>query len=557
MPVDTILDAAHALRSGEMTSLELTAAMLSRADECDARLGSYQSRYDESALATAAQADADFAVGIDRGPLQGIPLGIKDIITTREGRTTAQSLILDPDWGSRTDAVVAARLRAAGAVIMGKTSTMEFAIGLPDPDKPFPIPRNPWHLNSWTGGSSSGTGNGVAAGLFLGGLGTDTGGSVRIPSAYCGITGLKPTFGRVPKSGCVPLGYSLDHIGPMARSAADCAAMLQVLAGHHTSDPYTRDAPVPDYLAALTGDLRGLRVGVEYGVLDNAPASDPAVRPAMAAAVDAFVAAGAAASTVELDCYDDLAAVDMVTMLGEAFGYHRPDLAQRWSEYGRPTRRFLAQGALLSAGDMVQAQRLRRHLVHRVAQIFDGVDVLVMPCTSTGAPTYGTFDLGRLMGTIFAGAWNTVGLPVAAVPIGFTAEGMPLSMQVIGRPMAEATVLRVADAFQRVTDHHRRRPPLRSESLGTMMPNYLTTPAPAPGEHVAATVDALLRAASLAPPEDDRTAIVAGYEELRRSADGLYRSLGEIDPVLSFDAVTPARIVDTATAEREGLIGAA
>ncbi len=149
--------------------------MLSRADEIDARLGSYLSRYDESALATAAQADADFAVGIDRSPLQGIPLGIKDIITTREGPTTAQSLVLDPDWGSRADAVVVARLRAAGAVVMGKTSTMEFAIGLPDPDKPFPIPRNPWQLNSWTGGSSSGTGNGVAAGLFLGGLGTDTG----------------------------------------------------------------------------------------------------------------------------------------------------------------------------------------------------------------------------------------------------------------------------------------------------------------------------------------------------------------------------------------------
>ena len=187
---------------------------------------------DASALDEARQADADFANGIDRGPLQGIPLGIKDIIATDNAPTTAQSLVLDPTWGDQGDAPVVARLRAAGAVITGKTSTMEFATGLPDADKPFPVPRNPWNTDHWPGGSSSGTGAGVAAGLFLGGLGTDTGGSIRGPAAYCAISGLKPTFGRVPKSGCVPLGYSLDHIGPMARSARDCAAMLQIIAGY-------------------------------------------------------------------------------------------------------------------------------------------------------------------------------------------------------------------------------------------------------------------------------------------------------------------------------------
>lgn len=555
MPVDTILDAARALRSGETTSIELTASMLSRADECDARLGSFLSRYDETALAAAAQADADFAAGIDRGPLQGIPLGIKDIITTREGPTTAQSLILDPDWGSRSDAVVVTRLRAAGAVIMGKTSTMEFAIGLPDPDKPFPIPRNPWNLNAWTGGSSSGTGNGVAAGLFLGGLGTDTGGSIRIPAAYCGISGLKPTFGRVPKSGCVPLGYSLDHIGPMARSAADCAVLLEALAGHHATDPYSKVDAVPDYLDGLCGDLTGLRIGAEYSVLDSAPIADPAMRPALSAAVEAFVAFGARASTVELDCYQDLVAVDMITMLAEAFGYHRPDLERRWSEYGRATRRFLAQGALLSAGDVVQAQRLRRHLVHRVAETFAEIDVLVMPLASTGAPLYGSLDLGDLMGTLFAGAWNTVGLPVAVVPAGFTADGMPLSLQIIGRPMEETTVLRVAHAFQRLTDFHRCRPPLRTESLGSMMPSY--PPVVVPDSEEAERVDALLRASALHPPEDDRAAIVAGYGALRRSANGLYRSLGEIDPMLAFDAVVPTPAGGLPARDRDGLIGAA
>jgi aspartyl-tRNA(Asn)/glutamyl-tRNA(Gln) amidotransferase subunit A len=204
----SITEAAAKLRDGSLTSVELTSAVLARADAYDGEVGSYLARFDEQALAAAATADSDLAKGVDRGPLQGIPLGVKDIIAAADGPTTANSLVLDPAWGAGKDAPVVSRLKSAGAVITGKLTTMEFAIGSPDPTKPFPLPRNPWDTKTWPGGSSSGTGSGVAAGFILGGLGTDTGGSIRIPAAFCGVSGLMPTFGRVPKSGCTPLGYS-------------------------------------------------------------------------------------------------------------------------------------------------------------------------------------------------------------------------------------------------------------------------------------------------------------------------------------------------------------
>lgn len=224
-------------------------------------------------MAAARKADADFAAGIDRGPLQGIPLAIKDIISTSDAPTTANSNILDRAWGDRGDAPVTRKLREAGAVLTGKLGLSEFAIGRPDPATGFRIPKNPWNLEHSPGGSSSGTGAAIAAGLILGGLGTDTGGSIRGPSAYNGISGIKPTFGRVSKDGCVPLGYSLDNIGPMARSSRDCALMLQVLAGYDPNDPCSVDVPVPDMTGAITGSLKGLKIGVPRDYFFTAPNS--------------------------------------------------------------------------------------------------------------------------------------------------------------------------------------------------------------------------------------------------------------------------------------------
>lgn len=460
----TIAEAARALRAGTLTATGLLRQVSDRADKLDPQLGVYLTRFTEEAAAAAEQADRELAAGIDRGPLHGIPLGVKDILATKGWVTTAQSLVHQPDWWRDQDAPVVARLRAAGAVITGKTTTMEYAIGLPDPDKPFPLPRNPWDPAAWTGGSSSGTGAGVAAGLILGGLGTDTGGSVRIPAAYCGITGLKPTYGLVPRAGCLPLGFSLDHIGPMAHSALDCALMLSVMAGHDPRDPAAQRGPAgaqgtrADYAGALTGDLSGLRIGVERTIPAVAQWRDPALMPAFDAAADALAAAGADVTEVEIPSYRALADADMVIMAAEAFSFHRNAMAARWADYGRHTRSFIAQGTLLSAADYVTAQRARRVACRALGEVLGGIDAIITPTCAAGAPAYDGLDTGSLMAQIFTGAFNSTGLPVLALPAGFTAAGMPLSVQVIGHPLAEATVLAIGDALQRRTTHHLTEP---------------------------------------------------------------------------------------------------
>jgi aspartyl-tRNA(Asn)/glutamyl-tRNA(Gln) amidotransferase subunit A len=463
----TVEDAAAKLRSGELTSVALTEAVYARADELDAQTGTYLARFDEQALATAAQADAELADGQDRGPLHGIPVGVKDILAASEGPTTAQSLILNPDWGAGKDAPIVARLRAAGAVITGKVTTMEFAIGMPDQTKPFPIPRNPWDLETWPGGSSSGTGNGIAAGMFLAGIGTDTGGSIRIPAAFCGVSGLMPTFGRVPKSGCTPLGYSLDHVGPLARSAWDCAAMLQVLAGYDASDPDCFDLPVPDYLAALSPSLKGVCIGVER-VHHFPEDSDPAAREQFEAAMSVLEDLGATLVDVSLPYFAEINTTTMVTMAAEALAYHRQDMQSRWSDYAAGTRQWVAMGALVSGADYVQAQRVRRVAQKELGQLMQSVDAIVTPTAVCGALKYAELEDGgiaKLMGRMFTSYWDAVGNPALVVPMGFTAAGLPLSLQIAGRAFDEPTILRIGDAFQRSTDFHLRTPELIKEMV--------------------------------------------------------------------------------------------
>jgi aspartyl-tRNA(Asn)/glutamyl-tRNA(Gln) amidotransferase subunit A len=461
--IRTIADGAAALRGGTVTSAELVDEAIAIADRCDAALGTFLLRFEDESRAAATVADAELAAGIDRGPLHGIPLGIKDIITTADGPTTAQSLVHDPLWNPE-DAVVVARLRAGGGIIMGKTTTMEFASAAPDFDKPFPIPRNPWDLATWPGGSSSGTGSGVAAGFFLGGLGTDTGGSIRIPSAFCGISGLMPTFGRVPKSGCVPLGYSLDHIGPMARSARDCALMMSVLAGYDPSDAGAVDIEVPDYLSALTGDLTGLRIGVDF-LTRASSGADPAVRPVVDTVVEQLRALGAEVVEVELPLYEQSMAALLVICGGEAFAYHAPDARTRLADYFAGNRRSLASAAFSTGADYVQAQRARRVIQKELTARYDEVDLILTPTLAIGAIALDVLgpDLGSWFAQMHTPYWDLTGNPVISVPAGFTAAGLPLGVQLAGRPFDEATVLRAADAYQARTDWHRREPPLLAD----------------------------------------------------------------------------------------------
>jgi aspartyl-tRNA(Asn)/glutamyl-tRNA(Gln) amidotransferase subunit A len=457
----TITDAAAGLRAGDVTSVELVPAAVAGADRSDAELGTFISRYVDQSLAAAASADAALAAGAAVGALHGIPLGIKDIITTSEGPTTAQSVAHDP-ISMTGDAVVVARLRAAGGIITGKTSTMEYACGLPDATKPFPYPRNPWDPQTWSGGSSSGTGSGIAAGMFLGGLGTDTGGSIRIPSTFCGITGLMPTFGRVPKSGCVPLGYSLDHIGPMARSAADCALMLSVLAGHDASDLCSIDVPVDDYVGALTGDLSGLTIGIDRLSRVIGEDADPALGGLLDDAVAALAGLGATVVELEIPYYVEMIVALGVIAAGETLAYHLPDAQARLGDYVASNRIMLPNGTRYSGADYVQAQRARRIGQRALAGVFQDVDLVLTPTASGGALPFEDLgvDLMSWFGHVHTPYWDVVGNPVISAPAGFSAAGLPIGIQLAGRPFDEATVLRAADAFQRVTDHHLQRPAL-------------------------------------------------------------------------------------------------
>ncbi|MDQ6672466.1 MAG: amidase family protein [Chloroflexota bacterium] len=457
----TIKAAAAALRDGQITSTDLTARLLDRIERLNPRLGAFIAVTGATAMSAAREADADLNRGIDRGPLQGIPLGIKDIIATRDAPTTANSHILDPDWGADWDAPVVERLRNVGAVLLGKTVTSEFACGAPDPDNGFPMPKNPWNVEHTASGSSAGTGIAIAAGLALGGLGTDTGGSVRGPAAANGHTGLKVTFGRVPKFGCVPLGYSLDSIGPMARTAWDCAALLQVMAGYDRRDPTAADKPVPDYIAALTGNIQGLRIGVPTNYFFDSAELDGEVKAAVLEGIEVLKRAGAEVREITIPHAEMAKSANNLVMSAEAFAYHHDDLRDRWELYGRYTRTTIARGALFNGADYVQAQRVRSYFKKAVAAAMTDLDVLVTPTSTTPAEKSADLDMTkRLLGVSFTGMWNLIGLPALAVPCGFSASGLPLSMQLVGKPFDEATLLRVGDAFQQAVDWQTRMPPI-------------------------------------------------------------------------------------------------
>jgi len=457
----TITDAAAQLRAGTITSLDLTSALLERIERLNGPLGAFVTVMTETALDAAARADKAFGDGVDAGPLQGIPVAVKDIIATKDAPTTANSRVLDHDFGKGIDAPVTARLRAAGGVIVGKSTTSEFALGMPDATKGFPIPHNPWNVLHTAAGSSSGTGIAVAAGLVLGGLGTDTGGSVRFPAAVNGHTGLKVTFGRVPKSSVVPLAYTLDSIGPMARSAADCALLLQVMAGYDATDRFASKATVPDYASMLTGDVSGLKIGLPMPYFFDSPDLDPEVRAAVLRAAGVLGDAGAVLSDVVVPYAAEAKEANMITMLTEAYAYHHENLIRRWTDYGALTRPWFGRGAFYTGADYVQSQRVRTVFREGVAALLREVDVLITPTMPTPAQRIDEMDMSvGISRASFAGQWNLAGLPAVAVPCGFSASGLPLSFQVVGRPFAEGTVLDVAHAYQQVTDFHLQVPPI-------------------------------------------------------------------------------------------------
>ncbi|RJQ12365.1 MAG: amidase [Dehalococcoidia bacterium] len=466
----TIAEAAAALRSGQVTSTQLTLGALDRIRRLNDSVGAFITVTDDLAMAMAQRADVDFAAGIDRGPLQGIPFAIKDLLATKDAPTTANSLVLDRKWGEGYDAIASARIRSVGAVLLGKLVLSEFALGPPDPEKGFPIPRNPWDLDRTAGGSSSGTGIAVSTGMILGGLGTDTGGSVRIPAANNSHTGLKVTYGRVPKWGCAPLGYTLDSIGPMARTALDCALILNVIAGHDASDPTAATAPVDDYAAGIDAGVRGLRVGVPTEYFYDHPMLDPEVKAAAIAAVDVLRDLGADVREVNLPHAALAKEANTMIMITEAFAYHRLDMASpKWRHYGAQTRMMIGRGALYTAADYVQAQRFRSWFCRKSAEVMADVDVLVTPTMAEPpGPLFGVDPAKRLLQPSFTGVFNLTGYPALALPAGFSSGGLPLSVQFVGAPFAEATILRAGHAFQQETPWHLNVPAIAESSVREM-----------------------------------------------------------------------------------------
>ena len=447
----TISEAASELRRRTVSATELVEAALSQADRLDDDLHVYATRFDETARTAAAKADNDLAAGIDRGPLQGVPVGIKDMILTKEAPTLAGSAVRNPAWQRRIDARAVARLRSVGAVIIGKTTTAELAIGVPDAAYLSRETRNPWNHSRWAGGSSAGSAAGVAAQMFFGALGTDTGGSIRIPAAYCGVVGLRPTLRQGAQRGVISLARSLDVVGPLGRSAADVALILQAMTGGDRTGNR-------DFSAGLGSSLNGLRIGVARADHLDRPLVQADVVARFEEAVAELHRAGATVRDIELPHYEAGVSAVLVTILAEACAEHRQQLREQWQMFAPATRRSLSNGLLLTAADLVAAQRVRSTVRRDVAQLYRDVDLIVSPTTLSTAPQLEALSLEELTQSICTDYWSAVGNPVLSLPIGFSAEGMPIGMQIAGRRLDEATVIRAADAYQRLTDWHLQVP---------------------------------------------------------------------------------------------------
>jgi Asp-tRNA(Asn)/Glu-tRNA(Gln) amidotransferase A subunit family amidase len=351
----------------------------------------------------------------------------------------------------------------AGAIVLGKLATHEFAFGGPSFDLPWPPARNPWDTSRFTGGSSSGTGAAVAAGLVLGGTGSDTGGSIRGPAAFCGLAGLKPTYGRISRAGILPLAFSLDHAGPMAWTAEDCAIMLQVMAGHDPADPGSADRPVPDYRTALSSDVRGVRIGLIRHFYETDNPANEATRQGITAAVKVFEDLGCSVRELRLSPLADWGACGVLIMLTEGYAIHEPTLRARFADYGEAFRDRMALAALISGGDYVQAVRRRRELAAELATAMADLDVVITAAAPSEAPAIeavGKFAIFER--PLLTMPFNVTGTPAMSVCCGYTAVGLPLAFQLAGKPFDEATVLKLAHAYERATAWRSVRPPLDS-----------------------------------------------------------------------------------------------
>ncbi len=449
---------ARDISTKSLSPLALTEMMLDRIARIDPKLLAYVTVLKDEAISSASQAEKEIAGGNYRGALHGIPIAIKDIYDTKGVRTTACSKVRE-NYVPAEDSTVVRKFREAGAVILGKVTTHEFAFGFDShPTK------NAWNLNHIPSGSSGGSGAAIAAGLCFAATGSDTGGSIRAPAAANGIAGIKPTYGRVSKAGVAVLSWSLDHAGPMAKTVRDLAILLGIMAGPDPLDPHTKDVVVPDYVGALTGDIKGVRIGVPSNYFFDDV--EPGVADAVRTAIGNLEGLGAKAIQVSIPDLDGMLDSMLAIAMSEASTYHQEALRATPELFGDETRLLLEAGELMLATTYINAQRARVAFKNAFKQAMKDVDVLVTPTQPTTA-----LKIGQTMSRIgsreesvfgvsarFCAPFNISGLPAASVPCGFSYEVLPIGLQIIGKPFDEATVLRVADAFERNTQWHLKYP---------------------------------------------------------------------------------------------------
>jgi aspartyl-tRNA(Asn)/glutamyl-tRNA(Gln) amidotransferase subunit A len=456
----SLAEGSALVRKKEISPVEYAKALIERIERHDRNLNAFLRFTPEFALRDARQAEAEIVRGEWRGPLHGVPYGLKDIIDYEGLPTTAHSKILK-DNVAKADAAVTEKLRTAGGVFMGKLSTHEFAIGGPSFDLPWPPARNPWNRDHFCGGSSSGSGAATAAGFLPLALGSDTGGSVRNPASMCGVVGIKPTYGLVSRRGVVPLAFSLDHVGPLTRTVRDNALALELIAGYDARDPASAEDAPTTFSSEIDRGIEGLRIGVLRHFYTRDMQADAEMTAGIDAAVMKLADLGAHVREIETAPLSEYTACNRVILTSEAFAIHENWIRERPQDYGALARERLMAGAFVRAADYINATRLRRKLADAFHALFTDVDVIVT--ASSMDPACRIDDTAAVDYTYARQArapFNVTGSPALSVPAGFSRNGLPLSIQIVGKPFAEAMVYRVAHAYERATGWVERHPTL-------------------------------------------------------------------------------------------------
>jgi aspartyl-tRNA(Asn)/glutamyl-tRNA(Gln) amidotransferase subunit A len=457
----SLADAGALIRDKKLSPVEYLQALMARREAINPLLDAYLLPTPEVALAQAKKAEAEIVAGNWRGPMHGIPFALKDIYDTAGIRTTAHSHQLVNNIPQK-DAVTVRKLLDAGAVLTGKLATHEFAHGGPTFDLPFPPARNPWNLEYVPGGSSSGSGAAVAAGLVPAALGSDTGGSIRNPAGLCGIVGLKPTYGLVSKRGVIANSFTFDHAGPMTWTVEDCAIVLQTIAGYDPVDPGSADVPLPDYRAALRTDLKGVRIGLIRHFYEEDTSASAEQKAAMEKAIEVLKGLGATVEEVRLSPLGAYYDVKIVIAEAELLSVHHDDFANRPYGFSSDIRRRILPACAFTALDYMSAMRTRRRLIDEAKTIFDRYDALLTLGNGPAPKIADHTAVSSWASPKITTAFNVIGGGAVSICNGFSSKGLPLSMQIASRPFADATALAIAHAYEKATEWRARRPALEA-----------------------------------------------------------------------------------------------